>query len=73
MADVLKFTGLTTIPDEPANILELAKDWALARVVICGFTDKGEFVFGGSHSEIAETILLLELAKKRLLAEADHD
>lgn len=73
MAEVLRFTGTTILPEPASGVLEKAKDWNLSRVVILGFTENGAFVFGGSHSEIAETVLLLEIAKKRLIAEADHD
>lgn len=35
--------------------------------VIVGQRENGEFVMGGSHSEIAESILLLEMAKRDFL------
>lgn len=71
MADIIKFTGNTILPEDPNGVLEKAKSWGLARVIIIGACESGEFVFGGSHSEIAESILLLEIAKRRLVAEAD--
>lgn len=73
MADILPFRGNTIIPDDPVDVMEKAKAWGLSRVVICGTTPEGEFIFGGSHSEIGETLLLLEIARRRLLAEADAD
>ena len=71
MAEIVKFPGITIIPDDPVEALEKAKSWGMERVVIVGFDVAGSLMFGGSHSELAETLLLLELAKKRLLDEAD--
>lgn len=71
MAEVIKFTGITVLPETAESSLEKAKAWGLERVVICGLTESGEFVIGGSHSEVAETILILELGKKRFLEMAE--
>jgi hypothetical protein len=71
MAEILAFTGNTIIPDTPENALEKAKAWGMTRVVICGLDSSGELIFGGSHSEIPETLLVLSLSVKRLLEAAD--
>lgn len=71
MADILAFTGDTRIPDSPEDVLEKAKGWGMERVVICGWKPEGGFVIGGSHSEIAEAVLLLEIGKARLLRKAE--
>lgn len=71
MAEVVRFPGITRIPDDPSVALEKAKYWGMSRVVIVGWDADGALIFGGSHSELAETMLLLELAKKRLLETVD--
>lgn len=73
MAEVLKFSGITRIPDDPVVALEKAKAWGLERVVIAGWSKDGEFIFGGSHSEISDTLLILEIARKRLMEAADKE
>lgn len=72
-ADVVRFPGNTIVPDAPEVALEKAKSWGLERVVICGWTTGDKFIIGGSHSEIAEAVFLLEFGKKRLLEQADRD
>lgn len=67
MADIIAFSGETRLPDDPAIALEKAKDWGLERVVICGWAQDGKFHMGGSHSEIGEAALLLDIAKKKLV------
>jgi hypothetical protein len=64
---VIAFTGTTRLPDDPNVALEKAKAWGLERVVICGWTETGKFHFGGSHSELGETMLLLDICKAKLL------
>lgn len=60
-------TGNTRIPEDPLISLEKAKKWDLEQVVICGWNKNKEFIFGGSHCEISDILLLLEVAKERLL------
>jgi hypothetical protein len=67
MADILHFTGNTILPADPIEILEKAKAWGLERVVVLGWKEGGEFMFGGSHSEVAEANLLLDLGKRALI------
>lgn len=64
---VVPFTGITILPEAPETLLEKAKAWGLERVLVVGMTANGEFIMGGSHSEIAESVLLLELAKRDFL------
>ncbi len=71
MADIIPFDGYTTVPMSPEDILEKAKDWNLAEVLILGWSEAGGFVFGGSHCEIAGHIHLCEKAKFELLKATD--
>jgi hypothetical protein len=72
MAEILAFTGITKLPDDPAVALDKAKAWDMERVVICGWTHTGKFVFGGSHSEVGEALLLLEICKRQIMAVAEE-
>jgi hypothetical protein len=68
MSEILKFTGLSRIPEKPEAILEKAKDWGMERCLVLGWkSENGKLVFGGSHCEVADLVLLLEAAKKALL------
>ena len=64
--NVLFFTGATSIPLDPDRVLEAAKG-KLERVMVLGFTEENLYV-ASSHTEIAEAVLLLELAKDQLLS-----
>ena len=67
MAQIIAFTGTSRLPDDPSDALEKAKKWDMERVVICGWKKDGGFVMGGSHSEVGEAALLLDIAKIKLL------
>lgn len=66
-AEILAFTGLTILPDDPKAALEKAKGWGMEKVVIVGLDRRGMLVFGGTHSTAGEALLLLEIAKKRVM------
>ena len=66
--NVVAFNGNTRIDQPPPEILEKAKDWGMSRCLIVGIDDDGEFHFGGSFSDAGEMVLLLEEAKRRVLA-----
>jgi len=68
MSEVVSFTGVTRLPEAPETILEKAKAWKMTRCLVIGWNENGEFVYGGSHCEMAENVLLLEIAKKHHLA-----
>lgn len=67
MGEVVSFTGITTVPEDPAATLEKAKSWGLARVIIIGANDEGELLFGGSLSDVPEMAWLLDKAKQCLM------
>jgi hypothetical protein len=72
MADVVEFPGNTILPEEPAVILEKAKGWDLRQVVVAGWDQDGKLLIGGSHCDLGSICLLLDIAKARMLAEADR-
>lgn len=67
MGDVVKMTGLvTTVEEPPEQMLEKAKDWGAARVLVIAETESGELMWGGSFGDAAGINWLLDLAKTDL-------
>lgn len=66
MADVLKFSGNTTLPISADSILEDAKGWGMTKCLVLGWQD-GKFIFGGTHCEVGENLLMLEVARTKLI------
>ncbi len=67
-AEIIKFTGITSIPESPEITLEKAKHWNMDRCLILGWHTDGQFMIGGSFSEMGEMLILLEKAKQHLMA-----
>ena len=67
-ADVVSFTGETTLDEPPAGLLEKAKDWGMVRCLVIGTHEDGSLAIGGSFSDVGEMLLLLERAKRDVLA-----
>lgn len=65
--NVLPFTGATTVPEPPEQILEKAKAWNMRRCIVVGEDENGELVWGGSFSEADGINWLLDLAKYDLI------
>jgi hypothetical protein len=68
MGEVVKFTGITTVPEPPEITLEKAKSWGLERVVIIGADANGDLLFGASFSEVESINFLIDKAKQKVLA-----
>ena len=68
--NIVNFPGITKAPEPPNQILEKAKDWDLARVLVVGANEAGDLVWGGSFSEAEDILWLLEMAKTELMREA---
>lgn len=67
MADAIKITGLiTTVPEAPSDLLEKAKSWGAARVLVIAETEDGQLMWGGSFGDAAGINWLLDLAKTDL-------
>lgn len=73
MADILRFTGTTINDGLSEDALETAKGWGMERCVIIGFDQDNKLKFGGSTSDIAQIVMLLELAKARIIELAKED
>ena len=67
MAEIIKFSGLTSLPEPPKTLLQKAKKWGMKKCIVIGTDAEGKTIFGGSFSDAAEIVLLLELAKKFVL------
>ena len=69
MAEVIKFTGMTTIPEPSEQVLEKAKAWDLETVIVLGTDSNGDLQWGGNFSDVEAINLLLDAAKFELLTE----
>lgn len=68
MGELIQFSGITCVPEPPEGVLEKAKSWGMDRCLVLGFTEDNETRFGGSFSQLGDMLILLELAKRNLLA-----
>lgn len=66
--NVLEFTGDWYGEMSPGDLLEKAKSWGSARILVIGYTEDGEVTGGSSVPEVGEIILLLERFKLKLLS-----
>ncbi len=73
MTNVVDFGGVTRLPTDPDRILKAA-DGKLETAVVIGWQkdDSGQFYFASSEPNSAEVIMLLEIAKRRLLESMDE-
>lgn len=69
MAEIVEFTGETTIPEPPEKVLEKAKGWGMEAVMIIGHDVEGNLIWGGSISDSPLINWLLDAAKHELLKE----
>jgi len=67
VGDVVRFTGITTIGCTPEEVLEKAKEWGMEACCVVGFDKDNVLQFGGSTSDVAQVILMLELAKNQMI------
>ncbi len=67
MAEVLTYTGVTTLDCPAERILDLAAKADLDAAVVVGWTKDGEFYFASSVADGPEVLWLIEIAKKKLL------
>jgi hypothetical protein len=71
-AEVLPFTGITTLDIDPAKILEAAKAAGLTEVVICGVDADGEEYFASSVADAGTAGWHLDRAKWNLMRQVDR-
>lgn len=65
-AQILDFTGITTLDLDPDRVLAQATG-KLQGVVVLGFDKDGDFHFASSYADGGDVLWLLEVAKKKLL------
>lgn len=70
MAEVVEFTGITSLPIDPERILESAKG-KLQRVIVIGIDMDGEEYVASSDPDCGTSLWDIERAKLRLLRTAD--
>lgn len=71
MAEVLPFTGITTVREPAEAVLEKAKGWGLDDVLLIGRDGDGHLAIGGNFSDSAEIYWLLAQASRFILEETD--
>jgi hypothetical protein len=67
MADVLPFTGSTTIPRSVRQILDSAPAGDLKYVLVIGLTKNDDWWFSTSSSDVGEILVALEKAKRMIV------
>ncbi len=72
--NIIDLPVVTTLKTNPDRILKAAEG-KLETVVVVGWKkdDEGQFYFASSEPNEAEVIMLLEIAKRRLLEMADEE
>ena len=66
MADIVEFTGATTLPSDPDRVLESALG-QLETAIVVGVTREGNFYFDTSEPDGAQVTWWLERAKHKLM------
>ncbi len=67
MGEVKQFRGATTVALSAEQVLEVAKQAGLDRVLVIGRTNSGVTYYAMSHAEVAETLLDIEIFKAAML------
>lgn len=70
-AEVVNFTGISSLDFDPVRILEAAKTAGLTEVVICGVDADGGDYFASSVADAGQVTWHLERAKWRLMRQLD--
>lgn len=71
-AQVLPFTGITTLDTDPQRVLDGARDAKLTEIVICGVDADGNEYFASSMADGAAAGWHLDRAKWRLMRLVDQ-
>jgi hypothetical protein len=69
MGEVLEFTGQSTAPVPPKEVLENAGKHDLESVMVIGFTKGGDLLIGLSDASIPNALFLMEYAKRELMSD----
>ena len=70
-AEIIPLAVWTTLDTSPGRMLTAAADRGLEKAVVVGIEADGTLFFASSQASSGDTLLLLALAKKRLLELAD--
>ena len=65
MSDIVEFTGTTLLDIDPKKVLDGAKH--LENVMVLGYDKDGILYMASSSSDVAEKVLMLEMAKLQFL------
>ena len=71
-ADVLPFTGISTLPVDPQRVIAASLEHGLTQVVICGFDSEGNDYFASSEPDAAVAGFHLDRAKWNLMRQVDR-
>jgi hypothetical protein len=69
MGEVVSLGVQTSLDIPPDKVLQGALDEGMAAAVVIGWDKDDGFYFASSDASVGEVLVLLELAKKRLLVE----
>ncbi len=71
-AEVMPFTGISTLKVDPQRVIAWALDHGLTQVVICGFDAEGNDYFATSEPDAAVAGFHLDRAKWNLMRQVDR-
>lgn len=71
MADIIELDMVTSLDIPPSRVLRGAREAKLTNLVVVGFDKDGDFYFAANKADGANTLWLLELAKKKILEIGD--
>lgn len=71
-AEVVRFTGTTTLDIDPRQMLEAAIAAGMTEVVICGFDADGNEYFASSMADAGAAGFHLDRAKWNLMRQVDR-
>lgn len=71
-AEVVNFTGVTSLSIDPRRILEAALKDGMTQVVICGFDADGNDYFASSEPDAGVVGFHLDRAKWNLMRQVDR-
>lgn len=72
-SNVTNLRRITTVPIPASRVLTGALERNLSEAVIIGWDEDGEFYFSSTHSAVGGVLVLMESAKKKLMAFVSDD
>lgn len=71
-AEIMPFTGITSLDIPPDRVLQSAIDHGMDEVVVCGFDDEGQSYFASSIADVGTALFHLDRARWRLMKMLDE-